>query len=66
MSEAVPVPLDEGDRMPLPRDPPAPPGYVDPLEGHDVLQDVATLVSDAGPDGDTSRPRVVAEERDLP
>lgn len=35
-------------RQPLPHDPPPPPGYVDPLEGNDLL---AGLVTRDDPDG---------------
>ncbi len=41
--DAVPVPL--------PRDPPPPPGYVDPLEGSDDL--VAGVLADANPEAET-------------
>ena len=46
---ALPTPAEESPSVPLPRDPPAPPGYVDPLEGVGALDD---LVPDA-PEGDT-------------
>lgn len=61
MSEEWPVPADEADRMPLPRDPPEPPGYVDPLEG------VATLEDDSGPGPEPSgEPPGITQTRSLP
>jgi hypothetical protein len=36
------VPQDEADDGPLLRDPPPPPGYVDPLEGSEALEHLSS------------------------
>ena len=38
----LPPVVTEDDGPPLPHDPPPPPGWVDPLEDSDLLQDPAT------------------------
>lgn len=40
MDETPPAATGEAAPVPLPRDPPPPPGYVDPLEGSDDLDDL--------------------------
>jgi len=47
MDETSPAATGESAPIPLPRDPPPPPGYVDPLEGSDALDDVAGYLADA-------------------
>ena len=42
MTEQLPSATDEAERIALLRDPPAPPGYVDPLEGSRMLHDGLT------------------------
>lgn len=52
MGESTPPTAgEEPNPLPLPRDPPAPPGYVDPLEGSGALDDLTP-----DPEGDP-RPR---------
>jgi hypothetical protein len=43
--EEATQPTPDGLHVPLPRDPPPPPGYIDPLHESDVLADLA----DPGP-----------------
>ena len=48
MDESTPPTAgEETTALPLPRDPPAPPGYVDPLEGSGVLDDPVPNISEA-------------------
>jgi hypothetical protein len=43
MGEVPPPSTDETVRVPVPRDPPLPPGYVDPLDGSAALDDLVPV-----------------------
>ena len=43
MGEVPPPTTGETVKVPVPRDPPPPPGYVDPLEGSGALDDLVPV-----------------------
>jgi hypothetical protein len=57
MGEAPPVSTGESFRGPVPRDPPPPPGYVDPLEGSGALDDLVPADLPEADDGPPTRAR---------
>lgn len=57
MSDTTLPPEPDHDLGPLPRDPPPPPGYRDPLEGSPVLDDLLAAPTEAGADPRTHDPR---------
>ena len=60
MGEVPPPNTGKTVRVPVPRDPPPPPGYVDPLDGVGALDD---LVPDDLPDPDDQSPTRTSEQQ---
>ena len=56
MSDTTLPPEPEPDLGPLPRDPPPPPGYRDPLEGSPVLDDLRQGLTEGRGDPGTEAP----------
>lgn len=63
MDELPPRATGEAVRVPVPRDPPPPPGYVDPLDGGGALDD---LVPAAMPGADDEAQTRTREQRSPP
>ncbi|TPG14026.1 hypothetical protein [Pedococcus bigeumensis] len=56
MGEVPPPTTGETVRVPVPRDPPPPPGYVDPLDGSGALDDLVPVDLPAPDDESSTRP----------
>ena len=52
MGEVPPPTTGETVRVPVPRDPPPPPGYVDPLDGSGALDDLVPVDLPGADDGE--------------
>ncbi len=69
MGELPPSSTGEALRVPVPRDPPPPPGYVDPLDGNGALDDLfpADLPADLPADHpDADHPEADHPDADRP